>query len=65
MRNQNKDLKDLAKSKRVYIYEIAEKCGISVETFQKRLRKPLTDKQRAEIIGFIDEIAAENATNAN
>lgn len=63
MRNQNRDLKDLAKSKKVYIYEIAEKCGISVETFQKRLRKPLTDAQRAEIINYIDEIATENAAS--
>lgn len=63
MRNQNRDLKDLAKAKGVFIYEIAEKCGISVETFQKRLRKPLTEAQRTEIITFIDEIAAENAAS--
>lgn len=63
MRNINKDIKDLAKSRGVYLYEIGLKLGISAESFTKRLRKPLTDAQRKEIIAFIDEIADENATN--
>lgn len=64
MRNTNKDIKELARSKGVYLYEIACKLNISAEAFNHRLRKPLTDTQREEIIAFIDEIAAENAANA-
>lgn len=64
MRNVNKDIKDLAKSKGVYLYEIGLKLGISAESLTKRLRKPLTDTQREEIINFIDEIATENAASA-
>ena len=64
MRNQNKDLKNLAKSRGVYLYEIACKFGITAEAFNRRLRKELTDAQRKEIIKAIDEIAVENAANA-
>lgn len=64
MRNTNKEIKDLAKSKGVYLYEIACKLNISAEAFNHRLRKELTDAQRAEIISYIDEIAAENATSS-
>lgn len=65
MRNTNRDLKELAKSRGVYLYEIACKLGITAEALNRRLRKELTDAQRAEIIALIDEIAAENATTAN
>lgn len=64
MRNANKELKELAKSKGVYLYEIACKLGITAEALNRRFRKELTDAQRAEIIALIDEIATENATNA-
>ncbi len=61
MRNTNKDIKDLAKSHGVYLYEIACKLNISAEALNHRFRKPLTETQRAEIVRLIDEIAKENA----
>lgn len=64
MRNTNRDLKELAMSRGVYLYEIACKLGITAEALNRCFRKPLTNTQRAEIVKIIDEIAAENAANA-
>lgn len=55
----NTDIRDYAKIKGVFLWEIAEKVGISEPTITRRLRRelPITEKKR--FFETIDEIAAE------
>ena len=59
MRKANQDLKNYAKSKEVYLYEVAERMNIQDSNFSRMLRKPLEAKTKQTIIEIIDAIARE------
>ncbi len=55
----NSDIRARAKSKRVYLWEIANKLGVSEMTLTRRLRRELSEDEKQRIFSFIDEIAKE------
>ena len=60
MMKRNNDIRAAAKENRVYLYEIAEKIGISEPTFIRRMRKELSDAIRAKVFAAIEEIKREH-----
>ncbi len=56
---KNDDLKVMAKSNGVYLYEVADRLSISEPTLTRWLRHELTTTRREEIINAITTIAAE------
>ena len=57
----NQIIRDYARSKGVYLYEIATACGISEPTITRRLRVELSDDEKRELFAVIDRIAVEHA----
>lgn len=52
----NKDVRNYAKSKNVYLYQIAESLNVSESTFIKKLRKELDDETKESLFKVINEI---------
>lgn len=59
----NKDVRNYAKSKNVYLYQIAELLNVSESTFIKKLRKELDDETKESLFKIIDMIAKERDLN--
>ena len=59
----NKDVRDYAKSKNVYLYQIAESLNVSESTFIKKLRIELDDETKESLFKIINEIAKERDLN--
>ncbi len=57
MAEPNSTLKAYARSKAVFLYEIASQLGISEFTFTRHLRKELPEEERQKIMRTIDMIA--------
>lgn len=55
----NKSIKEYAIKKKVYLWQIAKKLGITDSTFSKKLRDELDEETKAKILAIIDEIARE------
>ena len=55
----NRDIRDYAKIKGVFLWEIAEKVGISEPTITRRLRRELPIAEKKRFFEVINEIAAE------
>ncbi len=55
----NEVIKARAKEKKVFLWEVAERIGLSEFTFSRKLRRPLADEDYKEVIRQIDVIAAE------
>ena len=55
----NRDIRMKAKEKSVTLWEIADKLNISEPTMTRKLRRELSDTEKAELITLIDTIAAE------
>lgn len=62
---KNDDLKALAKSKNVFLYEVADRLDISEPTLIRWLRHQLTPTRREQIVDAITTIAKDKATNVN
>lgn len=58
---KNLDIRAEAKEKGVFLYEIAEKLGISDPTMTRILRRELPQEKKTHIRGLISEISAEKA----
>ncbi len=56
----NLDIRSAAKSAGVFLYEIAEKIGVSEPMFIRYLRKELSDGMKAKVLAAIDEIKREH-----
>ena len=54
----NSDLRNYAASKGVKLWEIAEKLGINDGNLSRKLRRELSDDEKARCFKLIDEIAA-------
>ena len=54
------ELRIICKEKGAYIYQIAEKLGVSEPTFIRWMRHPVTGDLEKRIIDAINQIASEN-----
>ncbi len=52
----NRDLRDLMKRNRVYIWEIAQEYGCAESTFIKKLRFELSQEEKEKIISIIERL---------
>ena len=57
MRSANKDIKDYARKKGVYQYEIAEELCIPESALSRYLRKELDVEEKKKIITIIDSLS--------
>lgn len=57
---RNLDVRAAAKGAGVFLYEIAEKLGVSEPTFIRYLRKELPDGMKAKVLAAIEEIKREH-----
>lgn len=57
----NLDIRVMAKSKGVYLYEVAEVLNISEPTIMRWLRAELSDERKSELYKAIDTVAAQHA----
>lgn len=60
MMKRNNDIRAAAKENGVYLYEIADKLGVSEPTFIRRMRKELSDAMKAKALAAIEEIKQEH-----
>ena len=60
----NNDIREAARKKGVRLWEIAEHLRISDPTMTRKLRKELTDREKALYFNIIDQIAAEKENAA-
>lgn len=56
----NLDIRVMAKSKSVFLYEVADALNISEPTLMRWLRTNLTDERKAAMIEAIDRVAAQH-----
>ncbi len=59
MSRPNDDIRERAKQKGVYLYQIADRIGMQDSNFSRKLRKELTDGEKKRIFKIIDELAEE------
>ena len=59
MMKRNNDVRLAAKENRVYLYEIAEKLGVSEPTFIRWLRKELDEPTKRKALAAIEQIRRE------
>lgn len=57
----NTDIRAEAKKNGVFLYDIAEKLGISEPTMTRRMRRELSEPQKAEMRNIIAEISKARA----
>ena len=60
MVKRNTEIRAAAKSAGVFLYEIAEKLGVSEPTFNRYLRKELPEGLKAKALAAIEEIKREH-----
>lgn len=56
---QNKDIREEAARSRVYLWEIASALGITDSHFSRKLRREMSEEQKARIRAIIRRIAHE------
>lgn len=56
---RNAEIRDAAKTAGVFLWEIAERFGVSDCNFSRKLRKELPDSERERVLTIIKELAAE------
>lgn len=59
MHKANFEIKALADSKGVYMWQIAERYGLHEGNFSRKLRHPLSASDRERIIRIINQLADE------
>lgn len=55
----NEYIKDYAKSKKVYLWQIAMKLNVNENNLSRKLKKELSEEESSKIMHFIDEISKE------
>lgn len=63
MSTANSDIKSAAKAAGIYLYNIADRLGVSENTLTRLLRRELPADKKAELMSLIAEIAAEQRTD--
>lgn len=62
---RNLDVRNSAKQSGVYLYEIAEKLGVSEPTFIRMMRKELAPNVKMNVFGCIEQIKHEHELEQN
>ncbi len=60
MIKRNTEIRTAAKSAGVFLYEIAEKLGVSEPTFNRMLRKELDEPIKRKALAAIEQIQREH-----
>lgn len=60
---KNVEIRNRAKERGVFLWEIAEKLGINDGNLSRRLRKELSGSQKEQIFGIIDELSEEKRSH--
>lgn len=55
----NKDIREYARQKKVYLWQIALMLHMNDGNFSRKLRVELSAEKKAEIFKIIDELSAE------
>ena len=53
------EIKQRAKEKGVYLWQVAERLGLNDGNFSRKLRKELSQEEKEKILSIINEIAKE------
>ena len=61
MNKRNQIVKQYAKKKGVYLWELGEKYGMTDNAFSRRLRTEFTENEMKEAMKLIDQIAADRS----
>lgn len=56
MRITNQDIRQQAKTARVYLWEVADRLGVTDATFSRKLRKEFSTEEKEKILAIIHEI---------
>lgn len=56
---ENNDIRVYAKTKGVYLWEVAEKMGILDASLSRKLRRELPQNEKKNIFSIIDNIASQ------
>lgn len=59
MRERNQEIRQAIRKARIYQYDVADKLGISENTFIRWLRKELPQDKKALILQAIEELKKE------
>lgn len=62
---RNKELRGYAEQKRVKLWEVAERFGITDAAFSRKLRKEFSKEDAEQFRLFVDEIANEGGGVGN
>ena len=66
MIKKNTDIRKAAKESGVFLWEIADKLGVSEPTVNRYLRKEMSDRQKAKFFAAIEQVKLEHqAETAN
>lgn len=65
MNKANTEIRVAAKKTGVYLYNIADRLGVSENTLTRLLRRELSVEKKTEILRLIAEIGAENSKPAD
>ena len=65
MSKANTDIRVAAKKAGVYLYNIADRLGVSENTLTRLLRRELNAEKKTEILRLIAEIGVETAITSN
>lgn len=63
MKKKNIDIREMAKLKGVYLWQIADKLEMDNGNFSKKLRKELSENEKRKIYDIIEIISKENAAH--
>ncbi len=63
MKKKNVDIREMAKLKGVYLWQIADKLEMDNGNFSKKLRKELSENEKRKIYDIIEIISKENAAH--
>ena len=59
---RNQEIRQAAKEKGVFLWQIAERLGMDDTRLSRKLRREFTPERRAEVLRIINEIAVEGVT---
>ena len=63
MKKKNVDIREMAKVKGVYLWQIADKLEMDNGNFSKKLRKELSENEKRKIYDIIEIISKENTAH--
>lgn len=62
MKRANDDIRHTAQSKGIYLWQVAERYGVSDSNFSRLLRRELPKDKRQKIFQIINDLAGNEAT---